>query len=131
MDERAPDEFEVRFIEEDEEDESVSEATERRWRRRLLWMVSILWGTLIAAAAAGLMVVLWPRPTQPTAFLLSFVVLAAALSVAGHGIFVVHPHQISEKLKAEYPIPEDQDDDLDDANASLEDESSETGLAND
>jgi hypothetical protein len=128
MDDRAPDPFED--VEQDEENESISEATEER-RRRLWWVVSCLCGTLLAAAAAGLMVDLWPRSSQPMAFVWSFTLLAPVLSVAGHWIFAVHPDQISEKLKAEYPSLEGEDLEDEDEDADPEDESPDTGIAND
>ena len=58
-------------------------------------------GTLWAAAAAGLVVKLWPGSSPLPLFLLFFIILAPIFSFLTHWLFVLHPRAIERKLKKE------------------------------
>ena len=101
MTEPEPDAFDVKDIEQDEENDDCGKAADDRRTRRISWVASCLVGTLVAAAVAGGLAGLWQPKSQITAFLISFFLLAPLLSIVGRWLFLTHPDQIAKRLQEE------------------------------
>ena len=77
------------------------ETPESDGRTRIQLVASCLFGTVIAAGAAGLIVSLWPNLARMTVFLGLLVVFAPMFSFVGHWLFILHSDQIAKKLEDE------------------------------
>lgn len=64
-------------------------------------VASGVFGTVMAATAAGMIAEHLPKTVQVPAFICLLVVLALALSAMGHWFFIVRPERIMQKLQAE------------------------------
>jgi hypothetical protein len=82
----------------EEFEEKIPDRSRSRW---MAWVVSCLWGTLLGAAFAGLLINQVPAPRQQRMFLAFFALLAPCISLAGHWFFVTRPNRIAEKLEKE------------------------------
>ena len=82
----------------DELEENLPERTRARWMEPV---ISGLWGILLGAVIAGLLVDNLPRPQQLRAFFIFFLVLATLVSCVGHWFFVVRPKSIAQKISDE------------------------------
>ena len=82
----------------DEFEEKLPERTRARWMEPV---VSGLWGILLGAAIAGLLVDNQPRPQQVRTFFIFFLVLATLLSCVWHWFFVLRPKSIAKKINDE------------------------------
>lgn len=121
-DEESPDDEEEEELSEEELAEEMRPFTLAEWnqsipgytaeeldeklpkRTRASWMepvVSGLWGILLGAAIAGLLVDNQPRPQQLRAFFIFFLVLSTLLSCVLHWFFVVRPKSIAKKINDE------------------------------
>ncbi len=66
-------------------------------------------GTVIAAAAAGLIVDQLPKTVQIPTFICLLLVLAPTLSATGHWLFIVRPDRITQTLNEEEILKRDTD----------------------
>jgi hypothetical protein len=85
----------------DEFEEKLPERTRARWMEPV---VSGLWGILLGAAIAGLLVDNQPRPQQVRTFFIFFLVLATLLSCVWHWFFVLRPKSIAKKINDEQEV---------------------------
>jgi hypothetical protein len=77
-------------------------------RTRSSWMapvMSCLWGTLLGAVIAGLLMNNQLRPQQVRAFFIFFLFFAPLFSFVGHWFFVLHPQRLAKKLNEESTRP--------------------------
>jgi len=83
---------------EEELEEKLPERTRASW---MAPVVSCLFGTLLGAAIAGVLVNDQPKPQQVRAFFIFFLILAPLLSCVGHWLFVLRPESVAKKMKDE------------------------------
>jgi len=77
-------------------------------RTRSSWMapiVSCLFGTLLGAAIAGVLVSDQPKPQQARAFFSFFLVLALLFSCIWYWLFYLRPKDLAKKMKEQEPNP--------------------------
>ena len=75
---------------------------------RSSWMapvVSCLFGTLLGAAIAGVLVNDQPKPQHTRAFFFFFLVLAPLFSCVWHWLFVLRAESVAKKMKDEQEDP--------------------------
>lgn len=79
-------------------------------RTRSSWMapvVSCLFGALLGAAIAGVLINDQPKPQQARAFFIFFLVLAPLFSCIGHWLFIVRSQSVAKKMKGQQANPKD------------------------
>lgn len=86
----------------DEFEEKLPERTRARW---MAPVESGLWGILLGAAIAGLLVNDQPKPQQARAFLIFFLVFALLFSCLWHWLFYLRPKNLAKKMKEQEPNP--------------------------
>jgi len=77
-------------------------------RTRSTWMapvVSCLFGMLLGAAIAGLLVNDLPKPQQARAFFIFFLVLALLFSCIWHWLFYLRPKQLTARMREQQANP--------------------------
>jgi len=125
-DEESPDDEEETELSEDELAEEMRPFTVAEWQQSILdytaeefeeklsertrssWMapvMSCLWGTLLGAVIAGLLMDNQPQPQQVRAFFIFFLFFAPLFSFVGHWFFVLHPQRLAKKLNEESTRP--------------------------
>lgn len=86
----------------EEFEEKIPNRTRSRWMAPVM---SCLWGTLLGAAIAGLLVNDQPKPQQVRAFFIFFLVLALLFSCIWHWLFYLRPKDLTRKMKEQEANP--------------------------
>jgi len=81
----------------EEFEEKIPKRTRARW---MAPVVSCLFGTLLGAAIAGILVNDQPKPQQARAFFIFFLVLALLFSCIWHWLFYLRPKQLTSRMRA-------------------------------
>jgi hypothetical protein len=82
----------------EEYEEKLPDHTSARW---MAPVISCVFGTLLGAAIAGVLVNDQPKPLQARAFFIFFLVLAPLFSSLGLWLFVLRPESVARKMKDE------------------------------
>jgi hypothetical protein len=86
----------------EESEEKLPERTRESWMAPAM---SCLWGTLLGAAIAGLLVNDQPKPQQARAFFIFFLVLALLFSCIWHWLFYLRPKDLIRKMNEQEANP--------------------------
>jgi hypothetical protein len=86
----------------EELEEKLPERTRESWMAPAM---SCLWGTLLGAAIAGLLVNDQPKPQQARAFFIFFLVLALLFSCIWHWLFYLRPKDLTRKMNEQEANP--------------------------